>query len=205
MKKAMLIVGVLVGVALLLALALGGFYVEKRNQMVQMKEAIAGAWAQVDTVIQRRADLIPNLVETVKGIAGQEREVFSNIADARARLAGAQAPAERIAANEGLSSALSRLLVVVENYPELRSNQNFIRLQDELAGTENRIAVERRRYNQTVQDYNTYIQYFPNNLVASMSGFVREDAYFRTTEEARQAPPAVNFSEPPAPAEAPVQ
>jgi LemA protein len=204
MKKVVLILGVLVGVAILAAIVFGGFYVERRNQMVQMKESIAAAWAQVDTVIQRRADLIPNLVETVKGIAGQEREVFSNIAEARAKLGGAQTPSDRIAANEALGSALSRLLVVVENYPELRSNQNFIRLQDELAGTENRIAVERRKYNQTVQDYNTYIQLFPNNLIASMSGFAREDAYFRTTEEARQAPPKVNFSDPPA-AEAPKQ
>lgn len=204
MKKAILALGLLLGIAVLAVFILGGMYVERRNQMVGMKEAIDAAWAQVDTVIQRRADLIPNLVETVKGITQQEREVFSNIADARAKLGGAQAPSERIAANEALSSALSRLLVVVENYPELRSNQNFIRLQDELAGTENRIAVERRRYNQTVQDYNTYIQLFPNNLVASFSGFEREDAYFRTTEEARQAPPAVKFSEEaPAPAEAP--
>ena len=195
MKKAFLVLGVLLGVALLAVFVLGGMYVERRNQMVTMKESIAGAWAQVDTVIQRRADLIPNLVETVKGITEQEREVFSNIAEARARLGGAQTPADTIAANEQLSSALSRLLVVVENYPELRSNQNFIRLQDELAGTENRIAVERRKYNQTVQDYNTYIQLFPNNLVASFSGFAREEAYFRTTEEARQAPPAVSFSE----------
>src|SRR5690606_28053524 len=145
----------------------GSMYVNRRNQMVAMKESIAGAWAQVDTVIQRRADLIPNLVNTVKGFAAQEKEVFSNIAEARARLGGAQSPADRIAANEQLSSALARLLVVVENYPDLRSSQNFIRLQDELAGTENRIAVERRKYNQTVQDYNTYIQLFPNNLVAS--------------------------------------
>ena len=206
MKKAFLALGVLLGVAVLAAVILGGMYVERRNQMVTMKESITGAWAQVDTVIQRRADLVPNLVETVKGIAAQEREVFSNIAEARARLGGAQSPSDRIAANESLGSALSRLLVVVENYPELRSNQNFIRLQDELAGTENRIAVERRKYNQTVQDYNTYIQLFPNNLVASFSGFAREDAYFRTTEETRQAPPAVSFSEETAePAEAPAQ
>jgi LemA protein len=164
--------------------------------MVAMKEGITGAWAQVDTVIQRRLDLIPNLVETVKGIAAQEKEVFSNIAEARAAMAGARTPSERIEANDQLGGALSRLLLVVENYPQLQSSQNFIRLQDELAGTENRIAVERRKYNQTVQAYNTYIQLFPNNIVASFSGHEREDAYFRTTEEARQAPPAVNFNQP---------
>ena len=205
MKKGILVLAALLGVAILAVFVLGGMYVDRRNQMVAMKESITGAWAQVDTVIQRRADLIPNLVNTVKGFAAQEQEVFSNIAEARARLGGAQAPSERIAANESLSSALSRLLVVVENYPELRSNQNFIRLQDELAGTENRIAVERRKYNQTVQDYNTYIQLFPNNLVASFGGFEREEAYFRTTEEFRQAPPPVSFSEetPPETEEAP--
>ena len=194
MRKALIIVGVLLGLLLLVGIGLAGGYVERRNTMVQQKEAIRAAWAQVDTVIQRRADLVPNLVETVKGFAAQEKAVFSNIAEARAALGGARTPADRIAANDMLSSALSRLLVVVENYPELRSNQNFIRLQDELAGTENRIAVERRKYNQTVQQYNTYIQLFPNNLVAGLSGFAREDAYFRTTEEARQAPPVVSFT-----------
>lgn len=194
MRKALIIGGVLVGLLLLVGIGLAGTYVERRNTMVGQKEAITAAWAQVDIVIQRRADLVPNLVATVKGFAAQEKEVFSNIAEARARLGGAQTPSDRIAANDMLSSALSRLLVVVENYPELRSNQNFIRLQDELAGTENRIAVERRKYNETVQQYNTYIQLFPNNLVAGLSGFEREDAYFRTTEEARQAPPVVSFS-----------
>ena len=194
MKKALIIGGVLVVLLLIVAVSVGGAFVTHRNAMVQQKEGIQGAWAQVDTVIQRRLDLIPNLVETVKGIAAQEKEVFSNIASARAAMSGARSPAERIAANEQLGGALSRLLVVVENYPVLQSSQNFMRLQDELAGTENRIAVERRKYNQTVQQYNTYIQLFPNNLVASFSGFDREEAYFRTTEEARQAPPAVNFS-----------
>lgn len=194
MRKALIVVGILVGVLLLVGIGLASSYVERRNTMVQHKEAIQAAWAQVDTVIQRRADLVPNLVETVKGFAAQEREVFSNIAEARAALGGARTPSDRIAANDMLSGALSRLLVVVENYPELRSNQNFIRLQDELAGTENRIAVERRKYNQSVQQYNTYIQLFPNNFVASLSGFAREDAYFRTTEEARQAPPVVSFT-----------
>jgi LemA protein len=193
-RKALIIVGVVVGLLLLVGIGLAGSYVDRRNTMVQQKEAIQAAWAQVDTVIQRRADLVPNLVETVKGFAAQEKAVFSNIAAARAALGGARTPSDRIAANDMLSGALSRLLVVVENYPDLRSNQNFIRLQDELAGTENRIAVERRKYNQAVQQYNTYIQLFPNNFVASLSGFVREDAYFRTTEEARQAPPVVSFT-----------
>ena len=194
MRKVLIVVGVVVGLLLLVGIGLAGSYIERRNTMVQQKEAIKGAWAQVDTVIQRRADLVPNLVETVKGFAAQEQAVFSNIAEARAALGGARTPSDRIAANDMLSGALSRLLVVVENYPELRSNQNFIRLQDELAGTENRIAVERRNYNQAVQQYNTYIQLFPNNFVAGLSGFEREDAYFRTTEEARQAPPVVSFT-----------
>ena len=179
---------------LVVVLTFGGMFVTHRNTMVTQKEAIDAAWAQVDTVIQRRADLIPNLVETVKGIAEQEREVFTNIANARAAMAGARTPGQRIAANQMLGGALSRLLVVVERYPQLRSNPNFLRLQDELAGAENRIAVERRKYNQTVQVHNTYIQLFPNNLVASVGGFTREDAYFRTTEEARQATPEVNFN-----------
>jgi LemA protein len=194
LKKALIILGVIVGLLILVGIAVGGAFVTRRNAMVEKRETITATWAQVDTVIQRRADLIPNLVETVKGFAAQEQTVFGAIAEARARLAGARSPSETIAANEQLSGALARLLVVVENYPELRSNQNFLRLQDELAGTENRIAVERRKYNQTVQDYNTYIQIFPNNLVASLGGFSREEAYFRTTEEARQAPPVVNFS-----------
>ena len=195
MKKALVIGGVLVGLLLLAAIVFGSQFVNLRNTMVVQQEAIKAAWAQVDVVIQRRADLIPNLVETVKGFATQEQEVFGNIANARAALGGARTPAETIEANNQLSGALARLLVIVENYPELKSNQNFIRLQDELAGTENRIAVERRRYNEAVQQYNTTIQLFPNNIVASLSGFTREDAYFRTSEEARQAPPAVSFSD----------
>ena len=195
LKKALIIGGVFVGILILAALAFGSMFIGHRNTMVQQKEAITGAWAQVDTVIQRRADLVPNLVETVKGIAAQEKEVFSNIANARASMAGARSPAERISANSQLGGALSRLLVVMERYPDLRSSQNFLRLQDELAGTENRIAIERRKYNQTVQQYNTYIQLFPNSIVASFSGFNREDAYFQTSEEARQAPPAVNFAQ----------
>jgi LemA protein len=173
--------------------------------MVRKREAVNAAWAQVDVVLQRRSDLIPNLVETVKGFATHEEKVFGDIAAARAAMAGAKNPQDKIAANGQLDSALSRLLVVVENYPQLKSNENFLRLQDELAGTENRIAIERRRYNETVQDYNTYIRLFPNNIVASFSGFTRNDAYFKTDEGARQAP-KVNFGTPaPQTAPAPAQ
>ncbi len=182
----------------------GSIYVGHRNQMVRLKETVNSQWSQVDVVLQRRADLIPNLVETVKGIAAQEQKVFGDIAAARAALIGAKTPADKIAANGQLDGALGRLLVVVENYPQLRSNENFLRLQDELAGTENRIAIERRRYNEAVQAYNTYIGLFPNNIVASLSGFTRDDAYFKTDEGARQAP-KVNFGTPtqqPAPAPA---
>jgi LemA protein len=184
MKKGLVVLIVLVVVALIL----GSSFISRRNQMAIKREAVNAAWAQVDVVLKRRADLIPNLVETVKGIAVQEQIVFGDIAKARSALLGARSPAEKIAANGQLDSALGRLLVIVENYPQLKSNENFLRLQDELAGTENRIAVERRRYNETVQDYNTFIAVFPNSLVASLSGFTRNDAYFKTDEGARQAP-----------------
>jgi LemA protein len=177
---------------LILAFVVGSAYISRRNQMVVKREAVNAAWSQVDVVLQRRADLIPNLVQTVKGYAIQEQTVFGDIAAARAALVGAKTPSDKIAANGQLDSALSRLLVIVENYPNLKSDQNFLRLQDELAGTENRIAVERRRYNDAVQDYNTYIALFPNNLVASTAGFKRNDAYFKTEEGARQSP-KVNF------------
>ncbi len=180
--------GITAAILLAVALAVGSSFVSRRNEMVTQKEAIKNAWAQVDTALQRRADLVPNLVETVKGFATQERTVFDNIAQARAAMAGARTPADRIAANDQLSGALARLLVVVENYPQLKSNENFLRLQDELAGTENRIAVERRKYNEVVQTYNTTIQLFPNNLVAAFSGFQREDAYFRAADSAREVP-----------------
>jgi LemA protein len=190
-------------IVVLLVLWIGGTFVGHRNEMVRKREAVNSAWSQVDVVLQRRADLIPNLVETVKGIAGQEQKVFGDIAAARAALIGAKTPADKIAANGQLDGALGRLLVVVENYPQLRSNENFLRLQDELAGTENRIAIERKRYNDTLQDYNTYIGLFPNNIVASLSGFARNDAYFKAEEGSRQAP-KVNFSQP-APQPAPAQ
>ena len=192
-------------VVVVLLFWLGSTFVSHRNAMVTKREAVNSAWSQVDVVLQRRADLIPNLVETVKGYAAQEVKVFGDIAAARAAMIGAKTPADKIAANGQLDGALGRLLVVVENYPQLRSNENFLRLQDELAGTENRIAIERKRYNDTLQDYNTYIGLFPNNIVASLSGFTRNDAYFKAEEGSRQAP-KVNFNPPaqqaaPAPAQ----
>jgi LemA protein len=183
--KAVLVVLLIV---VLVVLWFATTYVSRRNEMVRKREAVNAAWSQVDVVLQRRADLIPNLVETVKGYAAQEQKVFGDIANARAALLSARNPQERIAANGQLDGALGRLLAIAENYPQLKSNENFMRLQDELAGTENRIAVERRRYNEAVQDYNTYISTFPNSLVASWSGFTRNDAYFKAEEPARQAP-----------------
>lgn len=179
---------VVVVVIVILALIFGGTFVGRRNEMVRKNETVKTAWSQVDVVLQRRADLIPNLVETVKGFAAQEQQVFGDIAAARSALLSARSPEERIAANNRLDGALGRLLAVVENYPQLRSNENFLRLQDELAGTENRIAVERRRYNETVQDYNTYIGLFPNNVIAGMSGFSRNNAYFEAAPGSREAP-----------------
>ncbi len=198
MKIALIVLAVL----LIIALMLGSSFIGRRNQMAVKREAVNAAWAQVDVVLQRRADLIPNLVETVKGFAAQEQTVFGEIAKARAAYLSAGTPAEKIAANGQLDRAMVKFLAVTENYPQLKSNENFLRLQDELAGTENRIAVERRRYNETVQDYNTFIALFPNSLVASTSGFARNDAYFKTEEGAR-AVPKVSFGTPNAPAAAP--
>jgi LemA protein len=179
----------------LIALVVFGQYVSVRNTLVTKNEAVKAAWSQVDIVLQRRADLIPNLVETVKGYAKQEQTVFGDIAKARSALLSAGTPAEKIAANNQLDGTIGRLLVLVENYPQLKSNENFMRLQDELAGTENRIAVERKRYNDTLQDYNTYIQKFPNNILAGWAGFKPNDAYFKATEGSSEVP-KVNFETP---------
>jgi LemA protein len=184
MKIGLIIIGVLV----LMGLLFGGKLMGTRNDLVTQREAIKGAWADVDNNLQRRADLIPNLVETVKGYAKEETTVFTNIANARSALIGAKTPAEKIQANGQVDSALSRLLVISENYPQLKANENFLRLQDELTGTENRIAISRRRYNETVQKYNTSIELFPNNIAASLFGFQREDAYFKTDPAARTVP-----------------
>ncbi len=179
----------------LIALVVFGQYVGVRNTLVTKNEAVKAAWSQVDIVLQRRADLIPNLVETVKGYAKQEQTVFGDIAKARSALLSAGTPADKIAANNQLDGALGRLLLVVENYPQLKSNENFLRLQDELAGTENRISVERKRYNDALQDYNTYVQQFPNNIFARWAGFKPNDAYFKAAEGSREVP-KVNFGTP---------
>jgi len=195
------------GIIVLIALALVvGFvfmqYVGVRNTLVTKDQAVKAAWSQLDIVLQRRADLIPNLVETVKGFAKQEQTVFGDIARARSALLSAGTPSEKIAANQQLDGAIGRLLVIVENYPQLKSNENFLRLQDELAGTENRIAVERKRYNDALQDYNTYLLKFPNNLIAGFAGFKPNEAYFQASEASRQVP-KVDFNTKPAPKTAP--
>ena len=188
----MKIVGIALGVVVLFLILFGVIFgikiVSTRNDLVVQREAVSAAWSQVDVVLQRRADLIPNLVSTVQGYAKQEKDVFTAIANARSALIGARNPQEKIAANGQLDGALSRLLVITENYPQLKSNENFLRLQDELAGTENRIAIERRKYNESVQKYNTNIALFPNNIAASLFGFNRNDAYFKTDAGARTAP-----------------
>ncbi|HVX66180.1 MAG TPA: LemA family protein [Bryobacteraceae bacterium] len=188
MKIALIIIVVL----LLVGLVAGGSLVGTRNTLVTERNAIESQWHQVDVVLQRRADLIPNLVATVKGYAKHETGAIEAVANARAALNGARTPQDRIAANNQLDGALSRLLVVVENYPNLKADQQFLRLQDELAGSENRIAVERRKYNEAVQRYNTDIELFPNNIAASLFGFSKNSAYFTTEPGAREAP-KVNF------------
>jgi LemA protein len=195
MSKGLITVLVIVAIVVLIGFVLFGQYVGVRNTLVTKNESVKAAWSQVDIVLQRRADLIPNLVETVKGFAQQEQVVFGDIAKARSALLSAGTPSEKIAANQQLDGALGRLLLVVENYPQLRSNENFLRLQDELAGTENRIAVERKKYNDTLQDYNTYVQQFPNSIFAGWAGFKPNDAYFAASEASRQVP-KVNFSPP---------
>jgi LemA protein len=186
---------IIIIVVVLILLGVFGQYIGVKNTLVAKNEAVKNSWSQVDVVLQRRADLIPNLVATVKGYAQQEVTVFGDIAKARSALLSAGTPSDKIAANQQLDGALGRLLAIVENYPQLKSNENFLRLQDELAGTENRIAVERKRYNDTLQDYNTYIQQFPASIYAKWAGFKPNDAYFAASEGSRQVP-TVNFSTP---------
>jgi LemA protein len=188
------LIGIVV-VLLILGLMFGSTYIGRRNQMVTLNEAVKSDWAQVDVVLQRRADLIPNLVATVKGIAAQEVTVFDDIAKARQGYLNAQTPADKIATSNQLYGAEVKVLALAENYPQLKSNESFLKLQDELAGTENRIAVERKRYDDAIQEYNTFIGLFPNNIIAGMSGFKRNDAYFAAPEAAR-AVPQVQFAPP---------
>jgi LemA protein len=195
MGKGLIAVIVVLVLVLVIGLAVFGQYVGVKNTLVSKNEAVKASWSQVDIVLQRRADLIPNLVETVKGYAAQEVTVFGDIAKARSALLSAGSPQEKMAANGQLDGALGRLLVITENYPQLKSNENFLRLQDELAGTENRIAVERKRYNDTLRDYNTYVQQFPNSLFAGFAGFKANEAYFEAAPGSREVP-KVNFSSP---------
>lgn len=161
--------------------------VSQYNTLVKEREAVDGAWAQVENVLQRRADLIPNLVETVKGYAAHEKQIFTDVAEARSRLLSATGPAATQEANRGFESALGRLLAIAERYPDLKANQNFLALQDELAGSENRIAVERKRYNDQVRDFNARIQSFPTSVLAGIFGFDRR-TYFEADEGANKVP-----------------
>jgi len=183
MKRQMRGAFVIVVISVMAAASSGCSY----NRFVGQEEAIKAQWAQVENQLQRRNDLIPNLVETVKGVAQQEKDVFGQIAESRAKLAGAQTPEQKMEAANEQSTALSRLLVVVENYPQLRSNESFNRLMDELSGTENRLAVERMRYNERVQEYNTARRQFPSNVTAGIFGF-KEYQLFNAPPEAERVP-----------------
>jgi LemA protein len=189
MKIALVVIGVLV----LIGLGVFGWAAGARNTLVTERESVNGAWSQVDVALQRRADLIPNLVKTVEGFAKQEQAVIKEVTDARAALGGARNPSEKIQANSQLDGALSRLLVVVENYPQLKSNENFRALQDQLEGTENRIAVARQDYNDAVNRYNAYIRRFPQVLTAKAIGKGPREYFELQTPEAAQAP-KVDFS-----------
>jgi len=182
-----IVIGLVVAALLVVALGIASYVKNTYNDLVAKQEQIRTAWAQVENQLQRRYDLIPNYVETVKGYAKQETTIFIAIADARARIGSAQTVPDKIAANNEMSSALARLLVVIENYPELKSSENFMRLQDELSGTENRIAVERMRYNETVLAYNGRARQFPSNLVASTCHF-ETHPLFEAPKEAQTAP-----------------
>jgi LemA protein len=189
--------GMWIGLGILGALLLAVFmvfmsYVSARNEMVQKQQEVKSQWSEVDVQMERRADLIPNLVQTVKGFTKEESTVFGDIANARAGMLNAQGRQAKIAANNQLDGAIGRLLLLTENYPQLRSSDQFMRLQDELAGTENRISVARKRYNDALQDYNTFVLQFPNNIWAGIAGFKQDDAYFTASPE-KQAVPNVQF------------
>jgi len=189
MSRALGITLAVFGVLLIVVLMVFGSYVSAKNQMVAKDQNVKASWSEVDVQLQRRADLIPNLVETVKGFTKEESTVFGDIANARAGMLNARGnPQATIAANGQLDSALGRLLLLTENYPQLRSSEQFMRLQDELAGTENRISVARKRYNDSLQDYNTFVLQFPNSIWAGMAGFKTNTAYFNASPAAQQVP-----------------
>jgi LemA protein len=188
--------GIIIGIGivsiLLVVLIIGAiFFIVPYNRLTRLDVETDRSWAEVNNQLQRRNDLIPNLVSTVKGYATHERELFDHIADARAKLAGASTIPDKINASNEMSGLLSRLLVVVENYPQLKANENFLKLQDELSGTENRLAVARNRYNEAVKNYNTAIRVFPSNLLAGLFGFSSKQ-FFEVPESAKQVP-QVNF------------
>jgi LemA protein len=188
MRKGLLAFLAVIGVIVLAGLFVFGSFKSTQNQLVQKDEAVKSAWSQVDINLERRADLIPNLVQTVKGFTKEESTVFGDIANARAGLLNAHTPQDKIAANNTLDGAFGRLLALTENYPQLKSNEEFMRLQDELSGTENRIAVSRRVYNKTLQDYNTFVRSFPNSVWAGMLGFQPNNAYFQASDSSRAVP-----------------
>ena len=188
MRRGLVVLLVVLAVLVFAGLFVYGSFKSAQNQMVSKDEAVKSAWSQVDIQLQRRADLIPNLVETVKGFTKEESTVFGDIANARAGLLNARDPKEKIAANGQLDSAFGRLLALTENYPQLRSSEQFLRLQDELAGTENRISVARRHYNETLRDYNTFVRQFPNSIWANILGFHVNDAYFEASAASRTVP-----------------
>ena len=192
MKALWVVLGVL-GLIVVVALFAGGSYVSAKNQMVQKDQDVQNAFSNIDVDLQRRADLIPNLVATVKGYANVEETILTNIANARAGLMTAQTPNEKLAANDRLNVALLPLMRMQENYPQLKSNDQFMRLEDELAGTENRIAVARTRYNKAIEDYNVFIQQFPNSIWAGMAGFHPKQGYYAADATSKEAP-KVDFS-----------
>lgn len=182
----------IVGVLVLAMLMVFGSFKSAQNQMVAKDQAVKAAWSEVDVQLERRADLIPNLVETVKGFTKEENSVYAEIANARTGLMNAQTPQDKIAANGQVDSALTKFLVLTENYPQLRSSEQFMRLQDELSGTENRIGVARKRYNDRIEEYNTFVLQFPNSIWAGILGFKQNDAYFKASPAA-QTVPSVKF------------
>ncbi len=188
MRRGLLIGLGIAGVLVLVALMVFSSYVSARNQMVAYDQDVKASWSEVDVQMERRADLIPNLVETVKGFTKEESTVFGDIANARAGMLNAQGPSAKIAANNQLDGALGRLLMLTENYPQLRSSEQFMRLQDELAGTENRIGVARKRYNDSLQTYNTFVLQFPNSIWAGIAGYKQNTAYFTASPAAQQVP-----------------